>query len=202
MNVQPGEEERNAARPSRIRIAERKAMALELRKQGGSYRAIAETLRGVEGISAKYSATQAYRDITAELQDLNQANAQSADELRRLVFEQLFEMFAVVYHLAVDRKDLFAMDRCLAIHDRITKLYGLDKPNSDQLLAQLMQYVDFSALPGEVIDRLAAGENPIKVLLGNFSTMAVAGTSGEGEAPPASSRESDGGGQPVSPIPF
>lgn len=103
-------------------------MALELRKQGGTFRRIAEKLRGVEGISPKYDQSQAYDDVANELRRLNRDNAESADELRRLQMEQLTELFSKYYSQA-SRGDVGALDRILSIMDRVARLYGLYSSN-------------------------------------------------------------------------
>ena len=103
-------------------------MALELRKQGGTYRRIADVLRQREGISPKYDHAAAYLDVQSELQRLNRENQESANELRRLQHEQLTELYAK-YHSQAAKGDMGALDRILAIMDRMAKLYGLYATN-------------------------------------------------------------------------
>lgn len=117
-----------ASSPRRILAAERRALALELRKQGGTYRRIAEKLRGVEGVSPKYDHSQAYEDVANELKRLNRDNAEAADELRRLQHEQLTELYAKYYPQAA-KGDVGALDRILGIMDKIARLYGLYTSN-------------------------------------------------------------------------
>lgn len=65
----------------KIKISERRARALELRKRGLSYRAIGE--------DTKTSQVQAYRDVQAELKTLAEMNQDSAAELRQLELERI-----------------------------------------------------------------------------------------------------------------
>jgi hypothetical protein len=108
----------------RIAVKERRALALDLRKQGGTYRKIADILRKQPGVSPKYDFSQAYEDVKAELDRLNAENAESAEELRRLQAEQLTELYSK-YYAAAAKGDIGALDRILSIMDRLAKLYGL-----------------------------------------------------------------------------
>lgn len=65
----------------RINIVNRQIMALELRKSGFSYRAIAERCHVTH--------MQAYRDVQGELKRLDGIGLQSAGELRTMELERL-----------------------------------------------------------------------------------------------------------------
>lgn len=116
----------NPAAPVKIRAAERRYMALTLRRQGGTYREIAEQLRGVEGISKKYSPSQCYSDIITELRRINERNAEAAEEVRRLELERLDELLATYYNKACSG-DYASLDRVLAIMDRRARYLDLYK---------------------------------------------------------------------------
>jgi hypothetical protein len=117
----------NPASAQRIVIAERRAMALALRKQGGSFRKIAETLRQQDGISPKYSEAAAYADVIADLQRLNADNLEATADVRRLELERLDELWQPYFQKA-RTGDYAALDRCLNIMDRRARYQGLDAP--------------------------------------------------------------------------
>ncbi len=112
----------NPAAPQKLRIAERRKMALALRIQGGSYRQIAENLKawaasgaeGSVGFPKGYSEGLAYRDVMDELKKLNAAKAEVAEEVRRLELERLDALFAVYWPKA-GKGDYAALDRILEI---------------------------------------------------------------------------------------
>lgn len=70
-----------ATTAKKINIAERRALALEFRKQGMSYRKIGEKL--------KVDTMTAYRDVQQELKQLSDLNQESAEDLRQLSLERL-----------------------------------------------------------------------------------------------------------------
>lgn len=102
-----------------IKIAERRARALELRKAGFSYRKIAEKL--------SVSHVQARADIEAELKLLAEELHESADELRQIELERLdmltrgLEPFAAV-------GETKAVNSFIKVMERRAKLLGLDAP--------------------------------------------------------------------------
>ena len=102
-------------------------LALELRKQGGTYRQIAEQLRAVDGVSPDYSEAQAYRDVTAELERLNLRLAEEAGSVRRLEVERIDELWAVLYPKA-RKGDYAAFDRCLSLMEKRARYLGLYAP--------------------------------------------------------------------------
>lgn len=102
-------------------------MALELRKQGGSYRQIAAQLRVAEGVSPKYSEGAAYADVMAALKKLNERQGEVANEVRRLELERLDEMFSAFYPKAV-LGDEGALQACLNIMRQRASLQGLNAP--------------------------------------------------------------------------
>lgn len=106
-----------------IELAQRRLMALQLRRQGGSFRQIAAQMSKIEGISPDYSEAQAHRDVKAELGRINRMCRDDAEECRQLELERLGELFARLWPGAL-KGDLAAMDRCLAIMRRQAELEG------------------------------------------------------------------------------
>lgn len=109
------------------RLIERRAAALQLRKQGASYRQIAEQMRGMPGISKGYSEGLAFKDVTEELRRALAANNELADEMIRLEGERLdWYLSKLAPQIAVG--DLYAIDRALKISDSRCRMFGLNKP--------------------------------------------------------------------------
>ena len=71
-----------------VNIAERRSRALELRKMGASYRAIASTIQKEMGV-ARYSQSTAHDDVSAALQELREQTSLNAQEYVRLELERL-----------------------------------------------------------------------------------------------------------------
>lgn len=71
-----------------ITLAERRQMALEMRKAGASYRQIAAAIRQYvsteTGKDSKYNHQAAYRDVVAALQEAKEQTAEAAAELIQL----------------------------------------------------------------------------------------------------------------------
>jgi len=118
---------RRRATPLQIALSERRRAALELRAQGGNYREIAATLRASGEVAPDYDHTMAWRDCTAELKRLNEENASTVEEMRRLQMERYDALFAKQYESAIDG-DGWAFDRCLAVMAKMEALYGLQVP--------------------------------------------------------------------------
>jgi hypothetical protein len=144
----------------RVRLASRRALALGLRKQGASFRAIATTLAGSEGVSERYDESQAYDDVTIELRRLQAKNSESAGELRVLLEAQLLDLHAAYWQRARSG-DYQACDRILAIMDRRARLAGV----GGEPLAGLLRVLDLGKLSVEQLERLAAGEDLLRVLV-------------------------------------
>lgn len=159
------------ASPVKLRVTERRIMALELRKQGGSYRQIAATLREVDGVSSKYSEGAAYGDVITSLRELNSRTAELAEENRRLELERLDELFSVYYERAL-KGDTFALQACLSIMGKRAALLGLNAPvNINQTTVNVSMTSDDYA---KARDRAAAFENE---LLEDSIVLAVDNTS-------------------------
>lgn len=110
-----------------IALAERRAMALALRKQGGSYREIADVLRQQEGVSPKYNESQAHADVQAALKFIADKLADDAGAVRRLELERLEELHAVYWPRAIEG-DVFSLDRVLTIMDRRARYVNVSVP--------------------------------------------------------------------------
>jgi hypothetical protein len=108
---------RTKATPGRIAIAEREAKALELRKEGATYGAIARSIGYTDRSAA---AKPVSRALAATIQE-------PADELRRLESERLDALLAAVWHDAMAGRRS-AVESALRIMDRRSKLIGLDAP--------------------------------------------------------------------------
>ncbi|HZG67667.1 MAG TPA: hypothetical protein VEZ12_13040, partial [Herpetosiphonaceae bacterium] len=108
----------------KVQLAHRRALALSLRKQGASYRAIAQTLAGTEGVSPAYNERGAWEDVTGELRRLQEQNTQTAADVQTLLMEQLKDLLAAFWQRA-RQGDYAACDRVLAIMGRQAKLAGV-----------------------------------------------------------------------------
>ena len=100
-----------------IRAHERQLQALELRKAGASYEAIAERL-GYADRSGAYRAVKAALTLTLR---------EPAEELRSLEAERLDGMLLPLWR-RVQAGDEKAIDRALHIMERRARLLGLDAP--------------------------------------------------------------------------
>jgi hypothetical protein len=119
----------NPAAPQKVVAAERQALALALRKQGGSYRKIAETLKKQPGINPKYAPSTAYHDVMAALKKLNEHNEELATEVRRLELERLDDLHAMLWPKAI-KGDFASLDRVLGLMDRRARYLSLYAPQS------------------------------------------------------------------------
>jgi len=115
------------ASAQKIVIAERRALALDLRKKGGTYRHIAGTLSRVAGISERYDHSAARRDVADELRRFNESNKENAGILKRLELERLDELHRAYWKAAV-AGDVKAGLFILRLMERRARLEGLDAP--------------------------------------------------------------------------
>ncbi len=99
-------------------------MALTLRRQGGSYRKIADQLATQPGISDKYSEGSAYSDVMAELLRMSATMSETADAVRYLELERIDEMFASIWPYA-KQGDYQAIERVLRLMEARGKYLGL-----------------------------------------------------------------------------
>lgn len=109
----------------RVEIAERSVRAMQLRKTGATYRAIASAITTELGIN--YTEAQAHKDITRELGRINQELAIDAECVRTLELERL-DAYLLSIARDVQKGDLSAIDRALKISERRCKILGIDAP--------------------------------------------------------------------------
>jgi hypothetical protein len=112
----------------KINAAERRAKVIELRKAGGSYRAIA--------VSVGVSPEQVRRDLNASLAGLLQEEAGAMAGMRQLESERLDALTLSFWEGAVKLKDPEAAGIILKCMDRRAKLFGLDSPVKQATLMQ------------------------------------------------------------------
>jgi len=108
--------------PRRIGISLKQAQALELRKAGASYKAIAERV----GFK---NAARAYEAVKAALQKTLRP---PADELRQMECERLDALLLALWPQA-HQGNHGAIDRVLKIMERRARLLGLDAPTKTDL---------------------------------------------------------------------
>lgn len=100
-------------------VAMRRRMALEYRKAGMSYRAVADKL----GVAP----SQAFKDVQAVLKEIRAATKETAEDLIQLEEERLdIAMLAIATRVA--KGELGAIDRWIALCESRRKLRGLDAP--------------------------------------------------------------------------
>jgi hypothetical protein len=102
-------------------IAERRALALELRKAGGSYREIAQQL-GVDVHTV-------HGDVTAELAALRETTSGRAEELRDLELQRLDQMTAGL-SAPIRAGSPPAVTAAVRVSERRARLLGLDAPTA------------------------------------------------------------------------
>lgn len=105
-----------------VKAHDRQLKALELRKAGVSYQAIADQL----GFRSRGSAHNAVMAV------LRKTLQEPADEVRQLELERLDALLMGMYPQA-RKGNQGAVDRCLRIMERRAKLLGLDAPTKAEL---------------------------------------------------------------------
>lgn len=103
--------------PETIENAERKAKAVELRKEGRTFEEIAQEC-GYNSRQAAYEAVKSCIDAIIE---------EPARDLLKLDLERLDKMFGIHY-LNAQAGDVMALNGCLRIMERRARLLGLDAP--------------------------------------------------------------------------
>ena len=106
----------------RLKATERHLEALELRKQGKSFPAIAEAL-GYRGPSGAYKAV---------MSALDKMLREPAEEVRKLEAERLDTMFEKLWG-QIKSGNHGTIDKLLKVMDRRAKLLGLDAPSKREL---------------------------------------------------------------------
>jgi predicted transcriptional regulator len=113
--------------------AERRAKALELRKQGMSYREIGRAL----GVSR----TAAHKYVTKELDAIRAETRASAEQLREIELERLDRYLAALEPKIVEGDDK-AIATALRVMERRAKLTGLDAPQRSEVTVGGADVVD------------------------------------------------------------
>ena len=129
----------------RIEAVERQRKALELRKAGHGYQAIADSL-GYDGPSGAYQAIRSALKKTLQ---------EPADEVRALELTRLDHMLKNIWQ-AVSRGEYLAIDRALKIMARRAEYLGLDAPAKIDISVLVKQAAEQLGLTDEERAELAA----------------------------------------------
>ena len=100
---------------------ERMARALDLRKGGASYRAIASTL-GVSLRQAELDVKDALREVTRE----------PAQDVLTLELGRLDDLYMIAYTEARKTRDMRALNAAVRVSERRAKLLGLDTVDNER----------------------------------------------------------------------
>lgn len=144
-----------------IAIAERRALALDARKQGFNFVQIAEYLRTQPGVSPAYNVGQAYKDVIHELRRIVAEASETASDVLRLQLERYDTLLSAWWPKAVDedRLDPVAFDKVLVIMAKIEALVGLNRPQQVQVTGPsdgpVKVRFDVSQLPIELLRAIA-----------------------------------------------
>lgn len=168
------------ASAQKIDLAERRYKALELRKAGASYRAIAAKIAEELKIP-DYSEAQAHRDVMHVLKELNEKTNLEAEEYRRLELERCDVALLAIYK-QVQQGHLGAIDRLLRIIERQSKLLGLDAVPQKQmtLIEALTVLLKEGAATPEQVAVIMNGLKSIEDGVKGLSAGRPGGTAGEG----------------------
>lgn len=145
---------RGVASGQRLRAAERREMAWELRKNGYSFRKIAETLAGRFG---SYSKSQAERDVKFVLDELLGRTLEDAAAARAIDLERLDDLLTAWFRSATDRKgpDKDAAGVVAKVLEQRAKLLGLYRQEVALVTpAPLQVAADLSGLDEESLDAI------------------------------------------------
>ena len=110
--------------PERVRVLDRQLMALQLRKQGGSYRTIARTLVAQGKAPPAYNMRSAHRDVQQAYRRLVEELSETAEQARALDLERVDELMAKVYPRAL-ALDYVAFDRVVTLLNLRARYLGL-----------------------------------------------------------------------------
>lgn len=109
-------------RSTKLVAKERQRRALELRKAGATYQAIADQLGYAGAHTARKAVLTAFEDIPRE----------AAGEVRTLQVERLHHMLVRVW-TDVQNGDYKAMDVALRIMDQLNRLQGVEAPTTTEV---------------------------------------------------------------------
>lgn len=164
----------------KIKIAERRQMATDLRKTGLSFRQIAMFMG--EALGIRYSESMAYRDVTYTLNAILEKTSETAEELLTLELARLDDLFAAWWPQAVGLEPLAGKDLSipevlddwldsvpsgpdkdaakiiLDVMARRAKMAGLDKDNVNLFTPKpiIMAHADLTDVEEEDLDRIIA----------------------------------------------
>jgi hypothetical protein len=120
-------------------LAERRTLAIELRRDGLSYQGIAEVIRQDPRFSDRYSDSTAMEDCHHVLHQLNQKCMTSMADLRELELQRL-DMAAFAIADQVKAGHLGAIDRWIRSIDQRCKLLGLNQDDLNKAWGTLEAY--------------------------------------------------------------
>jgi hypothetical protein len=117
-------------------LIERRTIALELRKQGGTYRQIAEQIKQIADDDGnprwpKYSEAQAHRDVMAILKALNARAEAEAEHIKAMELERLDALWSSYFPKAMNG-DYASFDRCMTLMDKRARYRSI--PEAPQVL--------------------------------------------------------------------
>lgn len=108
------------APPHKFATAERRQIAVAMRREGSTYEKIGNHL----GVST----TAAHKHVTRALESIQTATAKELELYRALEADRLDAIQAAIWPQAIEKGDLKAIDRILKVMERRAKLLGLDAP--------------------------------------------------------------------------
>ncbi len=139
-----------------IGIQQRRRQVLELRRNGASIRAIAETLG--------YSHQLIHKDLKVALQAAIQQNTQSAEQNRQLELERLDALYLRVSKEVfnhVKTLDIQAVNTLLKISEQRAKLLGLNAPEAQSIR---VEHKNVEQLSDDELQRIASAGSGIRVV--------------------------------------
>lgn len=110
-------------------LTERRAIALELRKGGCSYRAIAEALQ--------VNVHTAYDDVQAELLELRQHTTDDAEAVKSIELERCDTMLQGL-EAGIKAGDPQSVNAAIRVMERRARLLGLDAPEKHAFMGALV----------------------------------------------------------------
>jgi hypothetical protein len=123
------------ASAAKVKLAERRQRAMELRKAGATFRAIAEMVANEFAEFPKYNPSMAAKDVRYLLDELNAQALEDAETMRRMETERL-DLATLAIAMQVQAGNLQAIDRWIKLSDARAKLWGLYLPPAERLIQQ------------------------------------------------------------------
>ena len=145
----------------KLKATERRAFVFELRKQGLSYRAIAERALweyGPDDLPKGYDSRIAWLDVNYELKKIREQLSSDVAAVRAMELERLDALQNAIWEEAATG-NLGAIEKVLKIMKRRADVMGIDAASK-----HLVQSLDMAKLTEEQLERLAAGDNVFDVL--------------------------------------